>query len=68
MSFHKRLVYAVPVPYVRLSVEWIPIFVSNKRSSLRTYRMLQDVFEVGTLNFLHTHALGGANDLSGPSV
>ena len=68
MDFHKDLIYTIPIPYVRLSLEWIPIFVSNKRLSLHTYRVFQDVFEIGTSNFLHTHAVGGTYDLSGPSV
>ena len=54
MSFHKHLIHAVPIPYVRLSLEWIPIFVFDKRLSLGRYSVFQDVFEVGTSNILHT--------------
>jgi hypothetical protein len=56
MSFHKHFIYAVPILYVRLSLEWIPIIVSNRRLILCTHRMFQDAFEVGKSKFPHTHA------------
>jgi hypothetical protein len=60
--FGYPLVYAVPISYVRVSFEFIPLVVSNRRLLLEIYGMFQDVLKVGTLKFLHTHALGDAHN------